>query len=529
MTFAYHFEAKGIQRFVLDGGRLKDLIGASELVDCLCRWDGSDLLSGVLASVGIGSEAAFSRRAGGGFVLHHNDGNKLRELQRLWTLVFCMHAPGLEFTDALEEGGSDLEAATRARDARARRRNLEAEQLPLAGPFVLRSPRTGRAAVDYDGRDAEPIDRLTQRKRLFATSENIAKRFEPDQGERLWPTNMDRDDAAKGTSVLFPFEPPDCRVVGIVHADGNGMGQMLGRLKAALGDKSDRYVNVFGEFSKTIEAVTCEAVRGATKTVLDPARTEDCRMPARPIVLGGDDVTVIVRADLAIDFATCFLKNFEALSADKLENLPGLDRGTLKGMSAAAGIAFVGANQPYYLAYDLAEALCKKAKNGSRAKHVGDAPIPSSLAFHRITTSFVDDYDRILKAELTAGNGNTALRLTIQPFGVANASPEVTLPSLTTLSELAKQVHAVGGGGGLRQIITLLSTDRSEAERAWRRWTRNIAERHQANGAKKLMAIEDLLKQLVPGWNGQGVPTDKYKRTLLGDLVALLEVQGGSR
>ena len=40
--FAYLFQAKGIQRYILEGGKLKDMVGASELVDRLCRSGGGN-------------------------------------------------------------------------------------------------------------------------------------------------------------------------------------------------------------------------------------------------------------------------------------------------------------------------------------------------------------------------------------------------------------------------------------------------------------------------------------------------------
>ncbi len=42
--FVYLFEAKGIQRYISDSGKLKDIIGASEIVFQLARSDCDDLV-----------------------------------------------------------------------------------------------------------------------------------------------------------------------------------------------------------------------------------------------------------------------------------------------------------------------------------------------------------------------------------------------------------------------------------------------------------------------------------------------------
>jgi hypothetical protein len=43
-SHAYLFQAKGIQPYILDNGKLKEMAGASELVARLCRSHRADLL-----------------------------------------------------------------------------------------------------------------------------------------------------------------------------------------------------------------------------------------------------------------------------------------------------------------------------------------------------------------------------------------------------------------------------------------------------------------------------------------------------
>ncbi len=56
------FEAKSVQGYLFESGRMRDVIGASELIDSLTR----KLLDGALKGAGLleGSDVAFSRRAG---------------------------------------------------------------------------------------------------------------------------------------------------------------------------------------------------------------------------------------------------------------------------------------------------------------------------------------------------------------------------------------------------------------------------------------------------------------------------------
>ena len=98
--------------------------------------------------------------------------------------------------------------------------------------------------------------------------------------------------------------------------------------------------------------------------MLAPARTADGRYPACPIVLGGEDLAILVRGDLAVAFARAFLEAFERESRARLGELAdrhGLE-GLGQGLTACAGVALVKASHPFHLAFDLAEALCAHAK-----------------------------------------------------------------------------------------------------------------------------------------------------------------------
>ena len=81
---------------------------------------------------------------------------------------------------------------------------------------------------------------------------------------------------------------------------------------------------------------------------------------------------MIVRGDLAIDFTEKFLVAFEthteALFSQFKQDYEkkGIKLRLPTGLTACAGIAFVKVSQPFYLAYRLAESLCKTAKTRSK-------------------------------------------------------------------------------------------------------------------------------------------------------------------
>jgi len=78
--------------------------------------------------------------------------------------------------------------------------------------------------------------------------------------------------------------------IAVIHIDGNGLGQLIPKLTIPL-----------SEFSKKLIQ--------ATKNAYEDAKTSNVKI--RDVILGGDDITVICDADDALEFSKRFLENFE--------------------------------------------------------------------------------------------------------------------------------------------------------------------------------------------------------------------------
>ena len=61
-------------------------------------------------------------------------------------------------------------------------------------------------------------------------------------------------------------------------------------------------------------------------------------------------------------------------------------------------LLFIKSSYPFYYGYELAEQLCKKAKDV--AKKQNEKLAPSCLMFHKVQDSFIMRYDEIVKREL---------------------------------------------------------------------------------------------------------------------------------
>jgi len=539
-SFACLFEAKSIQEYILRSGRLRHIIGASELLDSLTP----KLLDDVLRALGLdrGRDVRFSREAGGAVYLFTNDCRKRDDFRDLWSLAVRQYAPGLDFVVASGDGSDDYGAYENAEEKLPAARNRQPPVLPAGTPVTRYAPRTGEPAVSKE-KTLGLQDQATARFGLpaFWRKEHggLTDRFAPHLSGNAWPRNLDYEQSATGdpADTTFPFLR-DNRYLGLLHADGNALGQLLFALKAHAKSNREGFVPLFRDFSTAVRAATLAAARRATEEVLLRARDdhEDQRegseglIPARPIVLGGDDLTILLRADRALPFARAFLTRFETETVAELQKLrskhPDAASILPECLTAGGGIAFVKSNHPFHLAHELAESVAKRAKDCAKKMKAENGRIPPTLAFHRVTTASHGDYAEILRAEMTTGPAHAPVITTLGAYGL-----DAELHGLPALSDLEQLAGLLGqedmARGPARQILTMLGQSHEDAKRRYARWREVMAEQAKENLDRLDVLLERLCGGLAPDLpvSASGQP----RQTPLGDVTALLAVTQGAK
>ncbi len=514
---AYLFEAKGIQRWIFAAGKLRDIIGASDLLAGLARSDGQDAIGHVLEALGLAvgeavgpGRVTFSRRAGGAFCLH-GERAALERVRAQWRLFVMTGLPGLGFVDAIGEAAEGPLAAMRAAYAAAgRRENEAATVLPLGRSVHLYAPLTGRPATasfryrNRFGEDDVLADAVTEPQRKHGESlqsadalDGVAQRMlgaaMAPPGNRRWafPRNLDWRDGDTRDNPLFPFrraagepaeaervdrEPADQRIA-VIHADVSGLGQAFRALGAGITEPRQMLA-----LAARIEGAIARAVQQAAHEVLLPAAADrhgDLRLiPARPVIIGGDDISVIVRADLAIPFAVRLLEGIE-------EETRKAEIG--RGLSAAAGMAIAGKGLPYLTAYALAESLCDFAKTDAKAKAPADGtPFPSALAFHHQTQTAHESWDDILPGLADAAG---ARLLSANPYALdARAAEAMGAPRIGALHDLARAIAELpGAAGAIREMRDDWIASPGTARARWQRF-RDVAARRNPEGLGRIDA-----------------------------------------
>jgi hypothetical protein len=524
---AYLFEVRAIQPFLFASGKLKDMVAGSEIIDYLCRGP----LAAALRACNLHNpqESGKSPRcAGGVFYLLIENREQAEQFRRLWTMLVAQLLPGIEQVDALTSAASPRDAiAAGLADLRIAR-NMRQPRLPAASPLALRAPRTGEVAIAWD--NDEPIDAATHSKRNFrrpAASIPLTQRFCATPALK-WPDNFE---ATSARDRRFPLG--DNNLVALIHADGNGLGEILRILDIASKQATDQdYVTLYRSFSDGLEQAICAATQHACDGVLVPAAVQHV-MPARPLVMGGDDLTLLVRADLALPFTVGFLRQFEQHTEHFLDQLraqmqtmglgPAVVNQLPTRLTACAGITYMKSSQPFAQCYELTESLCGRAKEASRRQRQSDAgEMPSSLAFHKLQASQIDDAAALFELELTVKE--TGLALAMPVYGIDTGS---NLPLLDDLSALANSFGPTRlNEKRLRSIATLLHTDPLLASKDYKRW-RELASRNPVQ-AQYLDAFDQCLHRLL-GDVSDELPADfSRQNSPLADLLTYLSIHSNA-
>lgn len=414
MTWLYRFEVQGIQRYILRHRKLRRMLGASALVKGLVK------LAKEVASEQDG-EVLYG--AAGGATLRFPTQERLSAFMGLWPLVVAEYAPLLAMAQGAVAQTNSEEADLQALDERMlQARRLPVVGLPAGSPVSDRSPRGLPAVAVW--KDDEVLD-APARRAEWAVEGPGRDRFEREVlGDRAGELEFADDVSELGERFYS----------AVVHADGNGVGKLLreGGWGKTVGGRR--------EFAQRLQESAHAALVTALPT-LDPGRPGTGRrtLLGAPVIFGGDDLTMVVRADVAIRFLQVFVATFEAETMRRLE----------AKVTMSAGVAFVRRNHAFHLAHDLAHDLADKAKALSGRQS-------STVAFHRFTELNTE------KAEVAGGP-----YLLVEPRTQA-------LASVTDVVRAADRVRTREvPRGPVRSMLEALDREEpgalGEAQRIWRR------------------------------------------------------------
>ena len=448
--YLYGAAVQGIQSFIFQTNKLKEIVGASELVEEIC----TEVFEDLLFKNNIFARYEKIISAAGNIKYIFQDKKDLEKIVKVFPKIVAEKAPGITVSQAVVE--YDENNFKGCIDLLEKKLRIQRNKQPL-NPIpqfmsIERSRRTGLPAEEKKGN--EFWDDASMKKDIAGNCliKLCKKSFYGENSK----DKVNKDKIARDVENLTDKND----WIAIIHADGNSLGQVV----KAIGSNREK----FKKFSENLDKATKNAANNA---YYDTIREDEEYFPLRPVVLGGDDMTVIIRSSLAVDYTTAFLKHFEEQTKKLLGEceeklLDSVFADGTKHLTACAGIAFVKSSYPFYYGYDLAEELCKAAKKDARKQSGDGNSIPSCIMFHKVDDSFVESLEDMTNRQLTPQKG---LSFASGPYYLKPNSNRI---GIDTIVEYADRLNSEEGNAlksGLRRWMTELYKGKKKADQAMHR------------------------------------------------------------
>ncbi len=438
----------GIQDYIFGTNNLQQNVGASYLVDCATqKWVVEALPTphNVIIPNGKGIEIFTEQKiedgllksevvymGGGNTLIIFTDHSLALDFTHRLTRRVLLEAPGLQVVLAHEnfdwhhdQLGGKGGIVQKVMNKLAIRKADRITSSPILGLGVTASCAfTGLPAVGQDSED-----------RLISAEVEAKIKAESDAHTRLkelidfrnydLPKDFDDFGRTRGESSY----------IAVIHTDGNGMGKRIQWIRDQFStpDKNREYVLDMRSFSESVQRAALKALQQTVNRLSasvrdgkigDIIKLQDNKLPFRPIVFGGDDVTFVCDGRLGLNLTAYYLEQF----SDNVltDNKPAYCR---------AGVAVVKTHYPFARAYALAAELCDSAKQyiKQRKQPPYNEDDLTAMDWHFVRSGLVRGLKDIREQEYTVEAG----RLFMRPIRLTD--PEKDWSSWTTFRQIVRE------------------------------------------------------------------------------------------
>jgi hypothetical protein len=417
-------ETSGNQNFIFSTNKLKENIGASELtyragttwvLDAVAdinqtpelrKWGNSQELRQILRNKDLNPPIEQGDKpleiiiatSGKALILSRTK-EDAKDLIRRVTQRAIAEAPGLNLSGVfvpIQDWDQNNSLDTAIQDVH---KTFEETQpyRPTADARFLRLPII--ADCSFSGLPASRLEHTPENEQVPISQVSYRKRKAAEAGIRRLHQIPSENTTPKLIQNINQLEG-DVEWLAIVHADGNGLGQIFLNFADCLGTapSNREYISSYREFSLELDECTEAAFEKAIQEAFKP---NDKAVPLVPLIVGGDDLTVVCDGKAALKFTQVFLTQFEAETEQKREISKIAEKQfSINRLSACAGIAIIKPHFPFSVAYELAESLIKSAKSVKQtiikpnSKPITPFPC-SAIDFHILYDSTHIDLERI--------------------------------------------------------------------------------------------------------------------------------------
>jgi hypothetical protein len=351
-----------------------------------------------------------------------------KEIIQYVTLKALKEAPGLDICGVIHEfdwNKDDLGEINRVihqKFATVRSKKPANDLRFLRLPMIDECSTSGFPASQIDNSEGKPTSVVSCSKKNYSEKglERIRELIKQENPDLNFPKSI--------RELINYFEnESEGRWLSVIHADGNGLGEIFLKFEDHINnenktyiEKNRNYIDKFKHFSINLDICTEKAFNTAINA-FDSANKK--LVTVIPLILGGDDLTVVCDGKNAIQFTKLFLNSFEQeTSNNKLIAEIAAKALKVPRLSACAGVAIIKAKFPFSVAYELAEKLMQSAKEvKKKVTHPGtNKPYPcSAFDFHILYDSSNVDFKNI-RSKLEIKSGNITQKLHNRPYVVTD-------------------------------------------------------------------------------------------------------------
>ncbi|MCL4481196.1 MAG: CRISPR-associated protein [Bacteroidetes bacterium] len=461
-NYLYGFTIHSIQGYIFQTNKLKEIAGASELVEQICTTEFAKMIDKDFK--GFKDDPCAIRNAAGNirYLFSEDQLNLCKEVVKVFPKKILEFAPGVQISQAVVEISENDQFHLKSEELERKltaQRNNPFRPVDLGYMAINRSRRTGLPSCDKKDDDKKPLDKATYLKQK---QERKSSRV----SELFFGSYFDKERITADVEKIVSSKDTNYSWLAVIHADGNNMGKALQNLKDEI-TIGHNYADLEKRFSEAVDEATKVAANTAFVESMKVIKLKETdKIPFRPIIVGGDDLTIVCRADLALNFTKVYLEIFKKQTEINFCR-EGFTTDLKNGLTACAGIAYIKVNYPFHYAVDLAEKLCSHAKKDAKSKVKANGLVPSCLMFHKVQDSFVESYEDIIKRELTAHAADYKF-----DFGPYYLDPKTNKPTIKQFLDNVSQFNGKEGNAiksGLRQWLTDLHDNKGMAEQRMKR------------------------------------------------------------
>lgn len=385
-----------IQDYIFATTKLKEIRNASALLDDLNLVETKNRIKksgGKIISLGGGSARV---------VFHENEKDKAANLLAEIESVYATSTGnGATITGVIVEGEtaeSDQSLMARAETAlRLCKQNRSLCAQPLTNPYFKICDSSGSApavkrASQYSSFDDRLLSFATDKKLGYDSATTYFSRFKK-YVKQHYPWDKIDLDAPESLADIGQAAKPS-GYIGLIYADGNRMGWRLQ-------EHFDEFARI-ADFSEMIKAATSQSLFSALYKILK------ADFPFEILLVGGDDILLVVPAQHAIAVALDFAERFNGATGYTTKT------NATTRVSLGVGIVIAHATHPIRHLISLAEELAGSAKVKSQEAFLNSGMEKNYFNFLVNKGASIKNYDDIFDNELQYRDSARAAEATIK-------------------------------------------------------------------------------------------------------------------